>query len=45
MRERTLKRWEPAADEIDMSLEGAAGGSAGWDQFEANERLFGAKSN
>jgi Protein interacting with poly(A)-binding protein len=45
MRERTLKRWEPAADEIDMSLEGAAGDSAGWDQFEANERLFGAKSN
>jgi hypothetical protein len=45
MRERTLKRWEPAADEIDMSLESAAGDSAGWDQFEANERLFGAKTN
>lgn len=45
MRERTLKRWEPAADEINMSLEGSAGDSAGWDQFEANERLFGARSN
>ncbi|KAJ5684701.1 uncharacterized protein N7477_001046 [Penicillium maclennaniae] len=45
MRERTLKRWEPAADEINMSLESTAGDSAGWDQFEANERLFGAKTN
>lgn len=45
MRERTLKRWEPAADEVDMSLESSTGDTKGWDQFEANERLFGAKSN
>lgn len=45
MRERTLKRWEPAADEVNMSLEGNTGDTTGWDQFEANERLFGAKSN
>lgn len=45
MRERTLKRWEPAADEVDMSLESTTGHTTGWDQFEANERLFGAKSN
>lgn len=45
MRERTLKRWEPAADEVDMSLESSTGDTMGWDQFEANERLFGAKSN
>ncbi|KAF5863023.1 hypothetical protein ETB97_010831 [Aspergillus alliaceus] len=45
MRERTLKRWEPSAEtEVDMSLE-AANASAGWDQFEANARLFGATSS
>ncbi|KAJ5160484.1 uncharacterized protein N7482_007488 [Penicillium canariense] len=45
MRERALKRWEPAEHEVDMSLESAAGGSTGWDQFETNERLFGAKTS
>ncbi|KAJ5689725.1 hypothetical protein N7462_004117 [Penicillium macrosclerotiorum] len=45
MRERTLQRWEPAEHEVDMSLESAAGDSTSWDQFEANERLFGAKTN
>jgi hypothetical protein len=45
MRERTLQRWEPAAHEVNMSLESSAGDTAGWDQFEANERLFGAKTN
>jgi hypothetical protein len=45
MRERTLKRWEPAEHEVDMSLESAAGDSKGWDQFETNERLFGAKTS
>ena len=44
-RERTLKRWEPAAEpDVDLSLESSAG-AAGWDQFEANERLFGATTN
>ncbi|OJJ49609.1 hypothetical protein ASPZODRAFT_128095 [Penicilliopsis zonata CBS 506.65] len=46
IRERTLKRWEPAADtNIDMSLESSSHATGGWDQFEANERLFGATSN
>ncbi|CAG8031952.1 unnamed protein product [Penicillium nalgiovense] len=44
MRERTLQRWEPAETDVDMSLE-TSNTSAGWDQFEANERLFGAKTN
>lgn len=45
MRERTLKRWEPAADtDVDLSLEGTTA-SSGWDQFEANARLFGATSS
>ncbi|PYI03332.1 putative PAB1 binding protein [Aspergillus sclerotiicarbonarius CBS 121057] len=45
MRERTLKRWEPAADtDVDLSLE-TTNNSTGWDQFEANARLFGATSS
>ncbi|KAJ5494588.1 SM domain found in ataxin-2 [Penicillium fimorum] len=44
MRERTLQRWEPAETDIDMSLE-TSNTSVGWDQFEVNERLFGAKTN
>lgn len=44
MRERTLKRWEPSADtDVDLSLETAD--TTGWDQFEANKRLFGATSS
>ncbi|KKY14548.1 putative pab1 binding protein [Diplodia seriata] len=43
-RERDLKRWVPAADtDVDLSLGDNSG--AGWDQFETNERLFGATSN
>ncbi|KAJ6036160.1 SM domain found in ataxin-2 [Penicillium herquei] len=45
VRERTLQRWEPAETDIHLSLDSGAGGSSGWDQFEANERLFGAKTN
>ena len=45
IRERTLQRWEPAETDVDLSLESAAGDSSGWDQFEANERLFGARTN
>jgi hypothetical protein len=44
MRERTLQRWEPAETDVDMSLE-TSNHATGWDQFEANERLFGAKTN
>lgn len=44
MRERNLQRWEPAADaDVDLSLESAGGAS--WDQFEANERLYGLKTD
>ncbi|KAJ6150898.1 hypothetical protein N7470_007492 [Penicillium chermesinum] len=45
IRERTLQRWEPAETDVDMSLESTAGDSTGWDQFEANDRLFGLKTN
>ncbi|KAJ5281830.1 hypothetical protein N7478_007202 [Penicillium angulare] len=45
MRERTLKRWEPAETDVDLSLESTTGESSNWDQFEANERLFGARTN
>ena len=41
--ERPLQPWTPdATDDVDMSLDSA--GSAGWDQFEANSRLFGTSS-
>ena len=44
MRERNLQRWEPSADtDVDLSLESAGG--ATWDQFEANERLYGLKTD
>ncbi len=43
-RERNLKRWEPSAEgDIDLSLDDNT--KAGWDQFEANERLYGLKSD
>ncbi|KAL8942856.1 MAG: hypothetical protein Q9211_001219 [Gyalolechia sp. 1 TL-2023] len=42
-RERNLQRWEPSADaEMDMPLEGTGGA---WDQFQANEKRFGLKSD
>ena len=44
MRERTLKPWDPSADSsVDASLN--ANGDAAWDQFEANERLYGVKTD
>ncbi|ODH38195.1 hypothetical protein ACO22_02526 [Paracoccidioides brasiliensis] len=44
IRERELQRWEPGTDApADMSLESS--GSANWDQFEVNERLFGATTS
>ncbi|KAI9796878.1 MAG: hypothetical protein M1833_005927 [Piccolia ochrophora] len=49
MRERNLQRWEPSADtDVDLSLETvqkAPGPVGSWDQFEANERLYGVKSD
>ena len=44
-RERHLQRWTPTADtDMDLSLEGPGSGGA-WDQFKANEQLFGLKSD
>lgn len=40
-----MQRWEPAETDVDLSLESSAGDTTGWDQFEANERLFGASTN
>ena len=44
-RERQLQRWTSTADtDVDLSLEGSESGGA-WDQFKANEQLFGLKSD
>lgn len=45
--ERVLKRWVPdAPGDLDGSLEKASSKSGGeWDQFAANERLFGLKTD
>ncbi|KAN0067590.1 hypothetical protein V8E54_014155 [Elaphomyces granulatus] len=45
IRERNLQRWEPSTADANtnVSLEGSR--SAGWDQFEVNERLFGATTS
>ncbi|ERF76098.1 hypothetical protein EPUS_01431 [Endocarpon pusillum Z07020] len=41
--ERPLQPWVPdATEDVDLSLEST--GSTGWDQFEANNRLFGTSS-
>lgn len=46
-RERELHRWQPdESTDIGLGLEeSTAGPSQGWNQFEANERLFGVKSD
>lgn len=43
--QRVLQRWQPDAppSNVDHSLEKSGGGS--WNQFEANERLFGLKTD
>ncbi len=42
-RERDLQRWEPSTTAMaNMSLESSGGA---WDQFQANEQLFGVKSD
>lgn len=48
IRERELHKWAPAEDEnalglLEGDLESSAGGS--WDQFAANEKLFGLKTD
>ena len=40
-----MQPWTSTADtDVDLSLEGAGSGGA-WDQFKANEQLFGLKSD
>lgn len=44
---RQLQRWQPEGDDSDTfgsALENSNNGAA-WDQFAANEKLFGVKSN
>ncbi|KAL9059566.1 MAG: hypothetical protein Q9162_001071 [Coniocarpon cinnabarinum] len=44
IRERELKPWDASTDgTVDASLN--ANGHAAWDQFEANERLYGVKTD
>ena len=44
LRERHLQRWTPTSGdtEVDLSLDDSGGT---WDQFQANEQLFGLKSD
>ena len=40
-----MQRWTSTADaDVDLALEGSGSGGA-WDQFKANEQLFGLKSD
>jgi hypothetical protein len=44
-RERNLERWDAGADtDVDLSLDAKSNGQE-WDQFEANERLYGLTTN
>jgi len=47
LRERELQRWQPGPEhDVDMSLGGDESGPSGaWDQFAANERLYGLQSD
>ncbi|KAL1964269.1 hypothetical protein VTN77DRAFT_7089 [Rasamsonia byssochlamydoides] len=45
IRERNLQRWEPSATDPSLDVPLESTGTAGWDQFEANERLFGATTS
>ncbi|KAF2846317.1 PAB1 binding protein-like protein [Plenodomus tracheiphilus IPT5] len=44
IRERNLQKWEPTETDSSLSLE-SSGRTNDWDQFAANERMFGVKSN
>ncbi|GAB7342085.1 hypothetical protein MBLNU457_g0363t1 [Dothideomycetes sp. NU457] len=47
LRERELQRWQPGPEnDVNLSLGGDESGSSGaWDQFAANERLYGLQSD
>ncbi|EFQ96688.1 PAB1-binding protein 1 [Nannizzia gypsea CBS 118893] len=44
-RERQLQRWEPSGSDATLDWAPESSGTAGWDQFETNARLFGATSS
>ncbi|EGD86649.2 uncharacterized protein TERG_02906 [Trichophyton rubrum CBS 118892] len=44
-RERQLQRWEPSGTDATLDWAPESSGTAGWDQFETNARLFGATSS
>ncbi|EGD99172.1 PAB1 binding protein [Trichophyton tonsurans CBS 112818] len=44
-RERQLQRWEPSGTDATLDWTPESSGTAGWDQFETNARLFGATSS
>ena len=44
LRERNLQRWAPSSAETDVDLSLDDSGQP-WDQFQANEKLFGLKSD
>lgn len=44
--ERELQAWNGGSGpSLDMNLEKSSGSSRGWDQFKANEDLFGVKTD
>jgi len=44
-RDRDLQRWTPSGStDVDLTLENS-GSTGAWDQFQANEKLFGLKSD
>ncbi|KAK4159465.1 hypothetical protein QBC43DRAFT_129162 [Cladorrhinum sp. PSN259] len=44
--ERQLQAWDGGSGpSIDMNLDKSSGNSRGWDQFKANEKLFGVKTD
>lgn len=46
LKEKSLQRWDTPSDaNIDLSLDSAASSGKPWDQFEANERLYGVRSD
>ncbi len=47
VRERELQAWQPGADVPNLPQDEAfnTAGNVSWDQFAANEKLFGVKTN
>ena len=44
-RERELQRWDAGGDSGDISLSLEDSGTAGWDQFAANEAMYGVSTS